>query len=290
MKLTVPSARIGAARIAQADIGQLSIGTISVGQLNIADARVGITAGRASLRNMSVTVDLDFVLEWRIGIDGPGPLDIEESDTSNLGGITFDFTVGDVEIPGLRNINLDIGALTASNLQVEAAPVTNVRLRSLVADGIQATALVVPTAGFQLTTLGLASLDLADLGVPAAAVQSASVQRVRGEPITIPALSLRGLVLPSAASNDISSDALNIPFQQERSVLPALDVGFFRAELRVEATATSHVERMLMTGVRANARVESVELRNVTLPYDATNITLADIGLDTIEVPSIGLV
>lgn len=287
MKATAAHTTASAARVALLEVGRLSIGTITVGQLNVTNARVGITSGQARLENVRVTVSLDFRLEWRIFLDGPGPLNLEESGSNSLGGIDIPFAFGNAEIPGLRNINLDIANLTAPDLRAEADPVTGVRATGLVAEAIQARELTLPAAGFQLAGLGLNTVDVDDVAVPAVAVESATVGRVHGDPLSLPALRLTGLALPAASAGNITSGPLDIPLTRDEFRLPALDLGFFSATLIVVPSARTRVQRMQMSGVRATASADAIELRDVRLPYDATDLTLADLGIETIEIPTI---
>jgi hypothetical protein len=46
---------------------------------------------------------------------------------------------------------------------------------------------------------------------------------------------------------------------------------------------------MHMSGVNASATVGTAELQKVVLPFDITTLTLADLGLETLDVPLIGV-
>lgn len=290
MKATVPQATVAQARVARVDVGRVTIGTITVGQLQVTNAKLGISAGQAQLHNVTVTIELDFKLKWRIGIDGPGPLDLNESGTNSLGGVDIPFALGDAEILALRNINLNIADLTAAQVKTNADPVSGIRLTGLAAEGVHASDVTVPSAGFEVPGLGLTALQLNAVDVPAATVGSAAVARLRGDPLSLPALRLTGLHLPAASAGDITSGALDIPVRRRDPIeLPGLDIGFFAASLIIDSGARMHVDSMLMTGVRAGADVDAIVLRNVTLPFEAADITLSDLGIDTIDVPTIGV-
>jgi hypothetical protein len=49
------------------------------------------------------------------------------------------------------------------------------------------------------------------------------------------------------------------------------------------------VDQMRMSGVQASASAETIELQNVTLPYGAVELTLSDLGIQTIDIPLIGV-
>jgi hypothetical protein len=127
------------------------------------------------------------------------------------------------------------------------------------------------------------------VAVPAAHVGGTTVGRVRGTPLTLPHLRLRDLTLPGAAAGDIRSGPLDVPLQRrERMRLsPALNLGFLRLTPFVRPSAGTHVTQMHLTGVQASVAARAVELGNVTIPYELHNLTLADIGVHTIDVPTI---
>jgi hypothetical protein len=270
-------------------IGQVVVGPITVGQLVLRNAALGISAGQAQLQGVVITVRLRFDLEWHVHIGLPWPFDdIDIGDTTFLGTISIPFAFGNAAIPNLQNINLNIAQLTGSNIATQADPIANVKLDGLRAEDIRASGITAPVQGFTLSGMSLGSLAVQGIGVPAASVTSATVGRVHGQPASLPLLVLKGLSLPAAAANDISSGALDIPITRDAITLGA-DLGLLRIGLKVTPSANMHVDRMLMSGVQARASVGTIELRNVTLPYNALNITLADMGIETLEIPTIGV-
>jgi hypothetical protein len=292
MHASVPSAEIAHAGIASIDVGRLSLGQISIGHLTVTNAAVGITAGQALLRDVTVTVRLDFQLVWSLRVPLPWPFDdiVISERTSNLGGVELPVPFGDAEIPGLNDINLIIPSITADNVTTTADPVDTLRIDDVAAEGIQVTDITLPTAGFTLTGLGLNGIEVDRVAVPAAGVGGATVQHVRGAPISLPSLQLHNLGLPEAAVNDITSGTLNIPLRRVAPYNgPTIPLGILHVQLRVLASARTRVGQMQMTGVRTHANVGTVELRNVTVPFDVVNLTLSNLGLDTISIPLIGV-
>lgn len=288
MDARVPDAVVARVDVGRIDVGQVSLGDIVVGQLRVDDARVNIRSGQALLRDVRVRMRLEFSIDWWIGIDLWFD-DFSDSGTATFRPLVIPLSLGDWEIPGLRDINLDIAALTGTNVQTSADPIGNLQLNGLAADDVRATDVLLPTAGLTLAGLGLTSLSVADVAVPAARIGGATVGQVGGAPLTLPSLRLRGLTLPSAAAGDIRSGALDIPLQRrERIPLePSVNLGFLRLAPFVRPSAATQVSQMQLTGVRASVAAGRVELGNVTVPYELHNLTLADIGVHTIDVPTI---
>jgi hypothetical protein len=283
MDARVPQAGIAKVDVGRIDVGRVSLGDIVVGTLRVDGARVDIRSGQALLRDVVVTMQLELSLDWFIDLALFG-----DSGTEQLDIVTIPFALGDWEIPGLRDIGLDIASLTGSGVRAGADPITGLRLDGLVAEDVRATDVLLPTAGFTLTGLDLTSLTVADVTVPAVRVGGASVATVRGAPLTLPSFRLRGLSLPAAAAGDVRSGVLDIPLRRrERISLGGFSLGFVGVEVFARPAAATHVERMELTGVRASASAGLVELADVTLPYEVHGLTLADLGVHAIDVPTI---
>ncbi len=287
MEVKVPQAGVARFDVGRVAVGQVSLGDLTVGQLSLSDAHVVLRSGQVLLKDVRVTMRLEFTVDWSVGID-LGVTDFSESGTNSLGSVTIPFDLDDWEIPGLRNINLDLSGLRAADLRATAEPVANLELRNLVAQDVRASQVTLPSAGFTLSGLGLTSVEVDDVGVPAASVAAASVRQVTGAPVRIPGLRLRGLSLPSASVNDIRSDALDIPLRRrERMEVGGLDLGFLSLTLFVRPSAGTRVAQMRMTGVTTRLSAGTIDLANVTVPFALHDLTLADLGIQTIDVPSI---
>lgn len=290
MRASIPQLSVARADVARIDVSEVTLGELQIERLIVSGATLGINAGQARLAGVTVTVTLDFQLVWRIGIDGPGPLDLMESGTDSLGGIDLPLAFGNAEIPALRDMRFEIPTLVASGTRAQADPVRGLGLRGVVAEGADVRDVAVPAQDFTLAGLGLDQLTVQDVSVPAATVQSAQVRGVRGQPLSLPALVLRGLALPAAAANDIVSGPLDIPLTRDPiDLLPGLDLGFFAAHLRIVPSARTHVDRMEMRGVQAGFSANAVEVRNVTVPYALSDVRLGDIGVTTLEIPAVTL-
>ena len=115
------------------------------------------------------------------------------------------------------------------------------------------------------------------------------MQHVHGDPAKIPAFTLNNVQLPAAQIPSITSTIpLSIPADLE-TVSAGFDAGVLRVAIHIQPSVLFHVERLQITNASASATVGQVVLHNVTLPFDALNITLSQIGIDTIEIPSFTL-
>jgi hypothetical protein len=287
MQGKIPQLSVNKADIQSISIGELGLGPISIGSLMLNNIDFTLNAAQALFHNLTVTVTLHLSLDWHIHIGLPdGIPDIDVGDTYDLGAPSFSLPVGDITVPGLTNLEFNIPTVNAQNLSVNASPLV-VQLNNVSATDVHASDAVLPTAGFTLTGLALTSLAASGIGVPGATVAQATVGELKGDPLRIPALNLGGLQLPSVQIPSISSTIpLNIPANLQGPDV-GFDAGILRIMLHIRPSVLSHIENVTITGGNASASVGQVVVHDVTLPYDAHNLTLSRIGIDTVSIPSV---
>lgn len=286
MLAKIPQINVKHAGIKSISIGQVAIGPISVGSLVLNNADLSMSAAQAVLQNMSVTVTLHLTVSWHVHIGLPdGIPDIDVGDTYDLGSFSFSMPVGNVVIPGLSNLNFHIPSLTAQNLSVSVNPI-GLQLSNVIAEQIHAADLVLPSQGFTLAGLTLTSLAGNGIGIPAAKINQATVSQVHGDSVKVPSFALNGLNMPAAQIPVItSSTPLNIPANLQGQSI-GFDASILTLTINITPSVLSHIDHLEITGASANATVGQTVLHDVTLPYNVLNLTLSQIGLDTVDIPS----
>ena len=287
MLAKVPQLDIKQAGLQTVALGQVSIGPITVGELVLNGADFAMSAAKGVLQNVSVTVTLRISVEWHVHVGLPdGIPDIDIGDTYDLGSFDFSMPVGDIVIPGLNNLNFHIPSLTAQNLSVAAAPV-GLQLHNVSAEQIRAVDVALPAAGFTLAGLTLGTVAGSGIGVPAAQVGQATVGHLHGDPVQVPAFTLSSFNLPAAQIPVVSSSTpLSIPADLQGPSV-GFDAGLLRIAIHIAPSVLSHIDHLEITGANAHASVGQIVLHNVTLPYDALNLTLSQIGIDTVADPGV---
>lgn len=289
MEVNVPKLQIQQAGLTSISVGQIAIGPITVESLTLDDADFTLTGAQGLLRNVSVTISIKVSVEWHVHVGLPdGIPDIDVGDTYDLGSLSFPASVGDISIPALNNVHINIAALNAQNLSAAASPLS-LQLHNAVAEGIVTNSVTLPSAGFTLSGLDLNSVEAEALSVPAAKIDQATVRELHGDPITIPSFALNNLHLPAAQIPKVSSSSpLDVPATlQTRSI--GFDAGLLRLSINLTPSALSHIEHLDITNAHASATVNRVSLQNVVLPYHALNLTLSQIGINTIEIPALAV-
>ena len=290
MKMSVPAASIGQASVQQVQVGEVRIGPVHVGMLRLNDVQLQASSGVAQLRNVRVVLTLAFALDWQVGIviDVPWPLpdvDFSEKGTMNLGTMQLAIGFGNLTLPGLADLQLDIPALAVPDVTAVVGALKQLNLGAVLAERIQAQGLVAPSAGLQLDGLGLGGVAVQGLQVPAASVAAATIGRVAGgglplQGVTIPGLALPQVKLPRVSCQDVGATANPVVTK-----MPTADVGLLQATLKVTTTAAFHVDELRIDGIQASTAIGEIALQDVELPYEVLDLKLSQLGIDRIEIP-----
>ncbi len=146
---------------------------------------------------------------------------------------------------------------------------------------------------YDLGYLNIPPINIGDVTIPGvtniqldAALDSASIAHLHGSPIQVPTFSANTLSLPSAQIPHVTSSApLDIPAQLSDFPI-GFNGGLLVVTLHVIPFARMHVDHLDITDASASATVGTIVLHNITLPYDVLNLTLSQIGISSIGIPS----
>jgi hypothetical protein len=287
LQVSVPALDVQQANLQAIDIGQVSIGPITVGDLVLNNADVSMSAAQAVLQSVGVTIHIHVTVDWHVHVGMPDWIpDIDLGDTYDLGTLSFGpINIGDVVVPGLNNVHLHIPTMTAQGMSVSANPL-GLSAHNATADQIHAANLALPTAGFSIAGLALTSIQGNTITVPAAKMDQATIAHLHGDPIQVPAFTGSNLTLPAAQIPQVSSSApLDIPANLS-TLSVGFDAGILSVHIHLTPSALMSVNHLEITNANANATVGQIVLHNVTLPYDVLNLTLSQIGINTVAVPA----
>jgi hypothetical protein len=286
LRATIPQTKIDRASVQQVEVGQLSAGPLAIGSLVLDGVQADVSTGTVALTNLSVTITLDLELDWSVSIQIPFDGTQGWSGSIDLGTHSITVGLGNVMVPGLQNLELDLGQFEVTDVTAVIAAIKNLQLGALVAEQISADGIIAPSAGFTLAGLTLGSAALADVGVPAVAVQEAKVSHLYGQALPLGTVTIPGLSLPGATVPDITSDALDVSATSNPFEFTA-DAGLLAVTLKLTPGARLQADELHVSGVHASASIGSVTLSNVVLPYDVLDVTLTQLGIETVTIPNI---
>lgn len=290
MKISIPEATLGSASVQQVDVGQVKLGAARVGLLSLRDLKVQASTGLAQLRDVRIALALAFSLEWTAGFvidaDGLGKIDLTRSGALNLGTLELGIGLGHVTLPGLSSLDLDVPDLAVPDLSLVVGALRNLKLGPLLAERVKVQGLAMPPAGFALDGLGLGQAAVQGLAVPGASIDGVTVRRVSGGSLPIGWLAVPGVAFPPVKVPRVGCRKVAADTEPVVTEMPEADAGLLKGTLTV--TTTSHLEigELRLDGIKAAASVGEIALKNVELPFEILDLSLSQIGLERIDVPS----
>ena len=286
MRAAVADTRIARTSVQQIQLGEVRVGPASVGSLVLNQMHVAMSTGSVEMRNLRVTISLNFRLDWSVSVSIPWVGSFGWSGTINFGTITVPLGFGNVALTGLQTMAIDVASVSASNLSAVIAPLTNLQLGPLVAEQIRAKNLVAPQPPFQLTGIGLVRLVGEGIAVPAANADEVTIGRTAGGSLPIASTTIPGINLPQTGVGQVTSNAVNVNAVSNPYLFPA-DAGVLNVTLRVTPSARMQMDQLRMNNVAGSASIGSIELKNVVLPFEVLNVRLSQLGIEGVEVPKL---
>jgi hypothetical protein len=289
MNANIPELRIAKAGMQQIAVGEIQLGATSIGKLVLSNMHVGLGTGTAKLRNFRVTISITWSVDWAIDLSvnlGITNIPLKWSGSIALPPLSLTLPLGDLDLPGLQSLDLDLASLSVTNITAVVGAIKGLNLGPMVAEGIRAQAVVAPQPAASLTGIGLALLRAEGLTLPGATTGTVSIDKTSGGSFPIPSLTLPALSLPSAAIGDIRSGGVDASGTSNPYAFNA-DAGVLKLTLNATPSARIQLDSFELAGVNAAASVGSVELHDVTLPFDVLNLTLSQIGIEGIDIPKL---
>jgi hypothetical protein len=268
--------------------GQVILGDTTIKNVILQNTTATINGGKALLQNVRLILELQFHLDWSVGFSVFGH-HVGASGSDNLGSLSFPFTVGDIQVPALQNISLQIPSLTASGIKATLAPIANLALGEADLQNFEADNTDLPADGFALSGLGLGSLQLAGVEIPKTLTEKASLAALALQSnVVLPGAEINNLQLPAAAAGNISSPGLAFDaLPSARSI--GADFGVLKITLSVQPVAHTMIGALVIQDVKLAAAIGKLSLQEIQVPLKVLGVTLQQITLEKVKVANISL-
>jgi hypothetical protein len=289
VKASIPDASVARLSVGTVDVRQVAVGPMDVGRLILTDLHLDLSTGEASFQDVRVTVTLDLRLDWEVKIKIPLAGSFGWSGTVKMGSHSFTVRLGDIDLPGLQSLTLDLPTSTVDQLTAVVTPLHDLHLGQLVAEQLRLHGVTAPVPDLTLTGLGVGRIGLTGLGVPAASSTSATVERISGGTLPVGQVTIPDLRVPEVSAGQISSGPVDAS-GTSNPVRFVADAGVLTLTLHTTAGARIRARELRLNNLRTGVAIGAVELHDVVLPYELLGLTLSDIGIETIDVPVIEVV
>jgi hypothetical protein len=289
VKASIPTASVTALSIGSVDVREVAVGPLEVGRLVLDSVHVDLSSGAATFRDLRVTVDLELQLDWRVTITIPLAGSFSWDGTVKMGSHSLTVRLGDVKVPGLQSADLVLPTTTVEQVRAVVGPLRDLHLGPLVAEQLRVRDVALPIPDFTLTGLGVGRIGLNGLGVPAAASGGATIERLHGQALPLGQLTIPDLRVPDASAGRIRSGPVDA-FGTSNPIRFVADAGVLTLTLRAVPGARIRVRELVLDNLRTGLTIGALELHDVVLPYELLGLTLSDVGIDSIDVPTIEVV
>jgi hypothetical protein len=289
VKASIPTASVGSLSIGSVDVREVAVGPLEVGRLVLDSVHVDLSSGTARFRDLRVTVDLELQLNWRVVIKIPLAGSFTWNGTVKMGTHSLTVRLGDVKVPGLQSADLVLPRTTVEQVRAVVGPLRDLHLGPLVAEQLRVRDVTLPVPDFTLTGLGVGRIGLNGLGVPAATSGAATVERLHGQALPLGQLTLPDLRIPEASAGRITSGPVDA-FGTSNPVRFVADAGVVTLTLRAVPGARIRVRELVLDNLRTGLAIGAVELHDVVLPYELLGLTLSDLGINSVDVPTMEVV
>jgi hypothetical protein len=85
---------------------------------------------------------------------------------------------------------------------------------------------------------------------------------------------------------DITSDGVDM-VGVPRPKAFHLDLGCLDLTLKVNPRAEAHIDQVVIQNVKASTSIGKLEFNNIQAPFELLNLTLSQIGIDTVSLPTV---
>lgn len=284
-RIEVPRIVSASGKASSIRIGEINLGDANVDQIDVADVETRFSTGNTLLREVRAIIEIRITLKWWYDFklkSGGG----EES----LPSPEFTFPLGDVSVPALNDIRLEVPSATVDDVRATLQPVTNLDLGGGTFEDLRLADTLVPSAGFGLGGLGLGAVALKDLGSPAVSAGSLEVGSFAPtRPLVLPSLRVDGVELPAASAAEAESGAIHVPEATSSKAIKKIEfdkkvVGF---DLLIEPVLEMFIQRMVIKDLTASASVGRLQVQNVSAPVELSDVSLDGLELERLAIDRI---
>jgi len=284
-QLQVDQVNIKEGNIQDIDIDKINLGSATVGHIELEKVDANLKSSKAFLRNVRSIVELDFYLDWKIDLGWIG----EWSGSEHLGDIDIPMALGDINIPDLSDIQLNIPSVDVPGVAAEMAPITSLNLGETALKNMQIMNTQLPSPGFSLSGMGVGSMTTTGINVPSTETAKATIQTVTPkENIILPSAALKNLSIPATKVSDIKSKAFETSATASSHSISA-DLGILDVTLRVVPTVHLDVDSMTLQDVDLAMTAEKLDLKNISIPVSLQGITVSSIGLEKVNIDKVSM-
>jgi hypothetical protein len=284
-KIKINQVRAESGSLADLDIDKVLLGDATISKIILTGTSAKLKGAQAFLQNVRMVLQLKFSLQWEVDLGWLGSW----GDTNDLGSLPFGMNLGNISIPSLANIDLNIPSVSVDNVQAQFNAITNLDLGGAQIKKISAKETGLPADSFGLSGIGIGSVSLTNLSVPKTATEAVSIEEFTpNAAVVLPGVELANLQIPSAQVDNISTGGFNFVAQASARSIGA-DLGVLAIKLIVTPVVHMDVGTMAIHDVVLAATANKLKVQDIRLPITIRGINLKNLVLQTVDIGEISM-
>ncbi|MGF1563072.1 MAG: hypothetical protein ACFB3T_12940 [Geminicoccaceae bacterium] len=283
-RIQVPQVTSAAGQVGNVSIGAIRLENTAVDHVDITNVDTVFSTGHIALSDARAIVEIRLSVRWWYDF-----WFASDSGTVSLGSFDFPFDLGDVDIPNLTNIALNVPSAELSDVIAAVHPIENLNLGGASFADLQAANTVLPSAGFGLSGLSLGDVRLRDVDVPAAHSGAIRVGSFTpNAPLIFPSLRVDGLELPAATAPTLRSEGLiHVPQATASQRVVPFSLGVIGFDFRMQPVMDLFIEELVIENLSAQATIGRIDVRDVSVSVTLDDLALDDVTLNRIRVDQV---
>jgi hypothetical protein len=281
-RVNIEELAVNSGTIGNISIDKVNIGIAKIDKVTLANTVATVKAGSVFLQNVRMNLELQFHLDWWYDL-----WIASDSGTSDLGSMWFSMSIGNVAVPALQDIHMNIPSVEIHNVTGSIPPINSLKLGDAGFTSLVAKKTTLPVTGFSLSGLGMGVFSLSSAQVPQTFTDEASIASFTpSAEIALPGFTMTALNVPQTSIPNVTSDQFTLDARAgDRSI--GVDAGIFGVTIRVTPIAHMAIGAMVMSNLSMSASVGSVVATDIRVPVNVKgivldNLTMTDIGVKNI--------
>lgn len=284
-KIKINQVRAESGSIADLDVDKVILGDATINKIILTGTSAKLKGAQAFLQNVRMVLQLKFTLQWKVDLGWLGSWD----GTNDLGSLPFGMDLGNISIPSLANIDMNIPSMSVDNVKAQLSPINNLDLAGARIKKISAKETEIPADAFGLSGIGIGSASIKNLSVPKTATEAVSIEEFTpNAAVVLPGVELANVQIPSARVDNVSTGGFNFMAQASSRSIGA-DLGILAIKLIVIPIVHMDVGTMTIQDVDLAATANKLQVQDIKLPVTIRGINLKNMVLQTVDIGEIAM-
>lgn len=278
-RAAVPRVMVRSGLAENLSIDQVQLGQTTIDRLRIQGVSATVSSGTTRLENVEVALRIRIRVSLRV---------------FRIGGsrtLTFRFPtvpIGDISIPELDDIRLNVGSAVSEDARLEVQPINNLDLGGARFTDLRADGTVLPAAGFALDGLALEGFSIDDISVPATFTEAIRVGSfVPNAPLQVPSVVATDISLPDVSAPRVSSASpVFIPsiFPESFSLRRRIGIGPARITLTVRPLLDMRIAALTLDDITASSFIDRIAVEDIRAPLTLTGLNVGGLQLNDVTI------